>query len=479
MRHFIGLAEQDLRLGKARPIFFEPSKLLNSHLLITGPSGTGKSFQALRILESAALAGIEIDVFDVHEELQGIPASRSVKYSQATGYGYNPLILDLDPHVGGVLRQAEFLVTLIKTVTPSLGDLQTNALRNLIVDTYAAKGIFASDPATWRRSIISETKRDELRAASAWAELRKYYPTLEDLKSYAERQLKSLTLGADNKAVTAFDQLIRTIKKLNRAQSRFARAADQEEIDRLETTIESAKITAVEKFQSAIENIETGRELDQIYKYASATQLSSLIARLDTLNSTGIFRANEPPFGGAPVKVHALKSLTSEQQILFVKLRLRAIFEHAKKLGPTATGRELRHICFLDEASRYFTNDPDDILNAIAREARKYGVGLWLASQNPTDFPPSFLTNCGTIILTGMHTMYWKKAASMLQISPNMLKQIRPTEVLSIKTLRTGETEPPFELITVPNSASDMGRRVAGYANKIPGGSDRRYAARA
>jgi DNA helicase HerA-like ATPase len=61
----------------------------------------------------------------------------------------------------------------------------------------------------------------------------------------------------------------------------------------------------------------------------------------------------------------------------------------------TRSGTELRHVIFLDEAHKFFSKDDDDIINVMVREARKFGIGLWCASQNPTDFPDSFLTNVG------------------------------------------------------------------------------------
>ncbi|WP_204311034.1 helicase HerA domain-containing protein, partial [Stenotrophomonas maltophilia] len=81
-------------------IHYEPARLINAHMLICGMSGTGKSFQCRGFLESAAAAGVEIDIFDVHEELSDIRGSTTVKYSQATGYGFNPLVLNTDLHSG-------------------------------------------------------------------------------------------------------------------------------------------------------------------------------------------------------------------------------------------------------------------------------------------------------------------------------------------------------------------------------------------
>lgn len=93
-------------------------------------------------------------MFDVHDELHGIPGANACRYSQATGYGYNPLELDTDPHTGGVNRQIEYLLGLISGSLPQFGVKQAMVLRNLLVDTYALAGIYPDNHATWQRNSI-------------------------------------------------------------------------------------------------------------------------------------------------------------------------------------------------------------------------------------------------------------------------------------------------------------------------------------
>jgi hypothetical protein len=210
--------------------------------------------------------------------------------------------------------------------------------------------------------------------------------------------------------------------------------------------------------------METGREIDDVLKYDSVEVLISIMQRLTLLSSTGILSANEPPFGNRSVRVHQIKSITHEQQILYVKLRMQDIFENCKRLGPTATGTELRHIIFLDEAHKFFNNNPNDIINVISKEARKFGLGLWCASQQPTAFPESFLTNVGATILLGIHTSYWKRAASMFRITEDSLKTVKPKEIMAVKLLLDGAVDPPFTNVVVPNEGNPLGRRAAAAA---------------
>jgi len=462
MRHYIGLSEYNLRQKRQEtPVYYEPSSLINSHLLICGMSGVGKSHQALNFLKSASRTNAEIDVFDPHDELDAIPGSTACTFSQATCYGYNPLELDLDIHTGGVNRQVDFFVSLIKSVTPQFGVKQEGALRNLLLDTYAACGIRQEEPRSWRKKSITEDLRTALINEQDVEELRKYYPTLEDLKAFTRKKVIALTLGGDNKCVTSFDQLTRLQRRLNSLQRKLNKEVDDQEIEQLEGQVEKTKDKCIEAYTTFIKAMDTGREIDDVLKYDSTDVLISVLQRLQLLSATGILSANNPPFGRSRVRVHQIKSISHEQQVLYVKLRLQDIFEQCKKMGPTPTGTELRHIAFLDEAHKYFTNEPDDIINVISKEARKFGLGLWCASQQPTAFPESFLTNVGATVMLGIHTSYWKRASSMFRISEDALKVIKPKEVMAVKLLFDGAVDPPFVNVVVPNPNSDLGKRAA------------------
>lgn len=466
MRHYLGLHERSLRCERKEvPVIYEPSRLINGHMLLCGMSGTGKSFQSKRFLASAASAGFDIDIFDVHDELSDAPGSVSVTYSQATGYGYNPLDLDDDIHVGGPLRQASFFVSLIRSVTANFGTVQEAVLRNLLADLYAASGIYADNAKTWTRKSITASERKQIVAARRWRELREYYPTLEDLHSYAWKKVQALTIGGDSLAAAAFENLSKTMKQIQRANRNYNNAAEPGDREALELKMEELKRKALDAYSNFIQRMETGKEVEDMLKYSSVDTLNGILRRLDPLNSAGIFNANPPPFGEAKVKVHQMKALTREQQILFVRLRLREIFEQRKSKGAMSRPG-VRHVIFLDEAHKYFVEDVDDIINVIAKEARKFGIALWCASQQPTEFPESFITNCGATVLLGIHSSFWQGSVKKLRISEEQLKSVRAKEVLAVKLQKDGEADPPFLNVAVPNPASESGRLAQAWPAK-------------
>jgi len=70
--------------------------------------------------------------------------------------------------------------------------------------------------------------------------------------------------------------------------------------------------------------------------------------------------------------------------------------------GDKGIGRPSPVLIVLEEAHRYLGDNASTLTrnsaNKIAREGRKYGVGLMLVSQRPTELPKTALAQCGTIV---------------------------------------------------------------------------------
>ena len=475
LRHYMGIDVERWRRDENAPVpvVYDTDLTLNSHALFCGMSGTGKSFQCKQFLGAAARAGLEIDIFDVHEELHDIPGAVCCKYSQSTKLGFNPLVLDTDVHTGGVVAKANEVIELLGEVA-HLGIKQQSCLRALIYDTFAAAGIFQNDPSTWRRRQITEREHEDIVARRAYAELRNYYPTLTDLQSYARRKLQMLALGGNEMSTAAFEDLNKCLKAMNRANSAWGKATTPEEKLKIEQNVEQAKQKYNEATMAWCAALTTGRELEDILRYDSADVLKGLMDRIEELNSAGIFRANKPPFGNAKIRVHQIKALSNEEQRLFVRMRLRETYDRYKKMGSSESGVDVRHIVFLDEGHKFFNANDDDIVNVIAREARKFGIGLWAASQSPADFPKSFLSNVGLTVLLGIHPMWWGATIKMLGAKENVLQSIKAKETMAVRLQLAGESNPPFTQIAVPNVNTITNRMC-----KIAVGLGRKFAAAA
>lgn len=442
MRHIFGISEYKYKQeNERRGLVLDTSKLINGHLLISGMSGTGKSHQLRSLINSATQQNIEIDIFDVHDELD-TPAGTSVIFSEATKYGYNPLVLNPNPHSGGVRKRINEIISMINKSSRNLGTKQETALRNLLGDVYYLNGCYEDNASSWLKNEITEDGRNHLIKTRKYQELRNYYPTLQDVISYAERKIKAMYTGADSKAITALEQVNRLAQQLNRLNGKYrSTSLSEEEYAKLEDNLNKSKEKAAKAYEDYITQIDSGREIGDIIKYNSKDVLQTVLERLQTFNASGIFRSNPPPFGNANVRVYQIKSLSEEEQKLFVYNRMEAIFRERRDRGIT---NDVQHAIVLDEAHKFASDDGDNILNIISKESRKFGLALWCASQSPTHFSEDFLTNCGTTVLLGIHSSYWDMACRKLQIDRKVLQFVKPHVTAAIKLQRKASTESKF-----------------------------------
>ena len=105
-----------------------------------------------------------------------------------------------------------------------------------------------------------------------------------------------------------------------------------------------------------------------------------------------------------PVSVLDFSGVPSHAADLAIGVVLNLIFEVALRCnfnGP-GIGRPSPVLIVLEEAHRYLGDNAStltrDSANRIAREGRKYGVGLLLVSQRPTELPDTTLAQCGTLV---------------------------------------------------------------------------------
>jgi hypothetical protein len=457
MIHLLGLDDQAWRSDRqATPVVLKTESLINGHMLFAGMSGTGKSYQILALLNSAARQGVQVDVFDVHEELDRARDSCALKFSEATQTGYNPLSLSLDPHSGGVRKQIAWLIDTINRSSRQLGPRQESALRNLLSDVYYLRGIYADNPSTWARQEITEAQYDDIVRSRRWADLKAYYPTLRDVISYAERKLKAMSIGSDNRAVNALERVEQSLSRLNAANTKYGKASNDEEVGKLEKQIANEREKAIEAYCDFINGLETGKEFSDFTKYTNRDTLLSLIERLQGLYDGGVFRSNPPQWGGATVRVYQIGSLSDEERRLLFYTRAQAILRECMDAGKSDT---LRRILLIDEGHLYYSEDGDNPMNRIAKEGRKFGLGLVIASQSPTHFSEDFLTNCGTIMLMGIHEQFWDMACRKLRIERQVLQSVRAREVVALKAQRLGEPSARFMPVNVNHAAVEEGLR--------------------
>ena len=108
--------------------------------------------------------------------------------------------------------------------------------------------------------------------------------------------------------------------------------------------------------------------------------------------------------GTRPVSVLDFSGVPSVAADLAIGVILNLVFEVSLRCehGGEGIGRPRPVLIVLEESHRYLGGDASvltrDSANRIAREGRKYGVGLLLVTQRPSELPDTALAQCGTIM---------------------------------------------------------------------------------
>lgn len=421
------------------PLIWDSQKLVNGHVLIVGKSGTGKTYRIKNILnqlvDQAESGKLRVHILDIHGDIE-VPSASVVKFSEQTRYGFNPLIINPDPDFGGVRKRIQsFMATLTRT-GHRLGSKQENVLRKLLEEVFYANGFKDNDSSTW---IVRKDDRNRKN------------PTLEDVVRYSQYKLKSMFLGTSNKCVSILEKINKNQDKINR-KIKFAKnnAFDKNEVEEIEKEIEVLKEQAKELFAQYLDNINTGSELTDLLTYDSKDVVKSVVDKLENLYSIGIFTKNTPPFDlKNPFWRYDLRALGKQEKTLFVSFLLENIFNKAVERGEQ---NDIREIVVIDEAHLFISDDADNPINVIAKEARKFGLGIIAASQSTTHFSIDFLSNVSTKIILGLDEMFWNSAANQLKISEQDMKNIVPHKSLLIQLVNKGSQRSGFVLVkSVPS----------------------------
>lgn len=437
----LGIDDWKFTKEKTRvPIYWREDRVLNHHVGVAGTTGAGKTHWIRKFIE-AMPAHVEVDVFDYHADID-IPGAQSVIFSEATRYGYNPLVLNPDPHYGGVRRGIGDVLHAMALTGRVLGGNQEGVLRNLLTDTFAARGILQEEPRSWNRREATQEEIRALQASQDWNTLRATYPTLDDVIRMAKRKLRALYLmvedsGKGAAVISAFDAYCRTMRSFKSSAASLRNKAEPTDDD--QKRLAAAKDKALQAHAAYLDALESGRELDETIKYGNKDVLQSTITRLENLVALGLFNANPPPFGGARIRRYVIKPLASStaELVMFVHFRLQAIIREMMQQGES--GGKLRRVVVLDESKLFNSEDDHNPINKIVNEMRKFGLAILLAGQSPAHFSHDFIKGAGTLLLLNLATADWDDAARKLKIERDKLRYLKPQQSAAIRILEKGQ----------------------------------------
>ena len=153
---------------------------------------------------------------------------------------------------------------------------------------------------------------------------------------------------------------------------------------------------------------------------------------------------------GSPVSILDLSAIPSDIMQTIAGSILKIIYDALYWGQTTSAGGKLQPLLVvLDEAHAYLKAGEDSIssrtVQAIAKEGRKYGVGMMLVTQRPSELDETVLSQCGSIVALRMTNSKDKS-----HVSSAMQDELREmTDVLS--SLRTGEAIVSGETVRIPS----------------------------
>lgn len=420
------------RSQKIENVYWNESELSNWHVGITGTSGSGKTHQ-IRQFVGELSNDVEIDIFDYHGDIE-IGNTSDVLFSEQTKYGYNPFVINLDPHFGGVRKATNRIIDILSS-NRKLGEQQAAVARHLITEAYTVKWIDADKPHTWKKRDETEQYCEGLYNKRDWRELGQCYPTLTDLERLIRNKLRLSLLGLNesNKAkesVYAMENFLRESRRVKKLRSSKT-DADQSSLDK-------AREKAIAEYTAAMNAIDDGNEFDDLLKYGSTDTLQSLLTRVENIKALSLFNANPPPFTSHRRRYLLKPMATSEAELkMFVHGNMQKIFEEEMQKGES--NGKIRRCIVLDEAKRFCDDEPSNPINTIALEGRKFGIELVLASQSPTHFTSDFINSAGTLLILNLSSGDWDLAARKLNIKREKLEYLIPRKNGLVRLMETGK----------------------------------------
>lgn len=378
-------------------------QMINGHMLVVGQSGTGKTHNIRKIISHLVQTTshpLRIHVFDVHDDIK-ISGSSEVLFSESTSTGLNPLVVNPDPHTGGVRKTIQNFIHTINKTSRQLGDRQQAVLRAVLEELYAANGFYADKPESW---VLTGRKK---------------FPNIDDLHRWTAYKYKQMFIGGNHESTSKLDKLNKEVSKLMKFSKGGVSPGEKEKFGQM-------KDDAIDAYSRYITSIETGREMEAFLKFDSKTTLKSVLDRIENLRNSGIFRNEEPNFDPSnPVWRYRIKNLSDEEKKMMIHFRLKELYDQALQRGEQ---NHIVEVIVIDEANMFMDNDPENIISKMANEIRKFGTALLCASQSFTHFSEDFLAAVATKVVLGIDEMYWDKTAKQLQIKKESLSIITPRQ---------------------------------------------------
>ena len=377
----------DLAAGKPQDeLLLYDSKDLTTHALCVGMTGSGKTGLCLALLEEAAIDGIPALIIDPKGDLGNL----LLAFPELRPEDFEPWIEPAEAARGGVSPQ-EYAAKTAERWKSGLAEWgqspeRIQKFRDAVDIAIYTPGSIAGLPITVLRSLNAppQTTLDDAEA-------------LRDAISAAASGLLGL-LGLDADPVQSREHIL-----LASILDRAWRAGENLDMAGLIRSIQSPDFERVgvmdlESFYPAKERFELAMKLNNLLAspgFAAWTQGEPL----------DIQRLLYTPKGKPRLSILSIAHLADAERMFFVTILLSEVIAWTRGQSGTSS---LRAILYMDEVFGYFppsANPPSKTpMLTLLKQARAYGLGIVLATQNPVDLDYKGLANCGTWLLGRLQT---------------------------------------------------------------------------
>ena len=414
----------------------DPDKpeLENAHILLSGGSGSGKTYTLKRIMDELKNKGKFTVVIDYHGDLE-TPGENLIKFSYAENtHAINPFELEIDEEQGGVKTQTEVILRILAEYFFTKGRItkkQENLLEEIILDTYAAKGIFHNKPETWNKPV----------------------PTMKDLgnvfeyiSAHIEGRGGAEFESGEIVALERIQQKIANIKDEVRSIGFLKETPELEDIlkkaDELENTVSDIAINermADNNPQDKTENSSLDFSKIKIEYYQKEGNVKSFLNLYNyvyKVSNIGFFGNNLPKLKrginridlsaftsiGKPLVAKLISELLMQK--FFRSAMLRGEYQYSKSYMPNT---KFDRAIIIDESkialpSGAEKKDPFNIINRIVTEARKFGVSIILASQRIDHYSGDMLSNISVKVILGAKAIDYASIGKAIGMNQNIIK---------------------------------------------------------
>lgn len=377
--------DRDTRQRSDTPLLY-PSADLVTHGVIVGMTGSGKTGLGIGLIEEAAVDGIPVLAIDPKGDL----ANLCLTFPTLTGDDFAPWINEDAARLAGQTREA---------FAEAQADLWRRGLHEWAQDgARIARLREAADIVVYTPGSTAGRPISIMRSFMAPpAEVMADPDLLGDVVAVAATSVLALA-GIDAEPLRSREHIL--------LSTLFQHAwSEGRDLDL------AALIVAVQQPPVTLVGV---MDLDAFYppkdRFALAMRLNQILAapgfaawlQGDPLDVQHLLYT---PHGRPKVAVLSIAHLDDHERMFFVSLLLNEVVRWMRAQRGTTS---LRALVYFDEIFGYLppvANPPSKApLLKLLKQARAFGIGLTLATQNPVDLDYKALSNCGTWMLGRLQT---------------------------------------------------------------------------